>query len=58
MTIFTIWGGIAFQEEGSIIKGWDGKLNGIMGPNGNYYYLIIATSFYGDEVEYKGAFII
>ena len=58
LKIFNTWGGTVFEEIGSSLRGWDGKLNGNSSPNGNYFYKITATTFYEDEVEYNGPFVL
>ena len=59
MELFNTWGGMLFSEEGTSLKGWTGmSSNGSFLPNGNYYYKIIATTFYGDEIEYNNPFIL
>jgi gliding motility-associated-like protein len=56
--IFNVLGDFLFEEEGKSLKGWDGLLKGNQVPNGNYYYKIAGTTFYGDIIEYKGPFIL
>ncbi|WP_310594483.1 PKD domain-containing protein [Flavobacterium sp.] len=58
LKIFNTWGGTVFEEIGSSLRGWDGKWNGNNVPNGNYFYKITATTFYEDEVEYNGPFVL
>lgn len=58
LKIFNTWGGTVFEEIGSSLRGWDGKWNGDSVPNGNYFYKITATTFYEDEVDYNGPFVL
>ena len=56
--IFNVWGEFLFSEEGDSLKGWDGRLNGNLALNDNYFYKITAITFYGDMIEYTGSFIL
>jgi gliding motility-associated-like protein len=58
MEVFNTWGGLLYSEEGTSLQGWTGVSNGNLLPNGNYYYKIIGTTFYRDEIEYTGPFIL
>jgi len=56
--VFNTFGDFLFSEEGDTLMGWTGLINGNLLPNGNYYYKISGTTFYGDEIEYKGPFVL
>ncbi|WP_264532538.1 PKD domain-containing protein [Flavobacterium sp. N2013] len=56
--VFNKWGGLLYSEEGTSLQGWTGEINNRFVESGNYYYKVIATTFYGDEVEYNGPFIL
>jgi hypothetical protein len=38
--------------------GWDGKINGVPAENGNYYYKVTGTTFYGAVIEKSGPFTL
>jgi gliding motility-associated-like protein len=56
MEVFNTWGGLLYSEEGTSLQGWTGKINNAFIENGNYYYKVVATTFYGDEAVYNGPF--
>jgi gliding motility-associated-like protein len=50
MLIFNRWGQLLF-ETSDINTGWNGKVNGVLSPQGTYYYLVKFTTdcIYGLE---------
>lgn len=58
MEVFNTWGGLIYSEEGTSLQGWTGEINNRFVENGNFYYRVAATTFYGDEIEYNGPFIL
>jgi gliding motility-associated-like protein len=47
LEIYDTWGDMIFSEQGENLKGWDGKIKGFDAENGNYFYKVTATTFYG-----------
>jgi gliding motility-associated-like protein len=58
LDVFDPWGGLLYTEKGATIIGWDGILNGSLMENGNYYYKITTTTFYGLEAIVYGPFML
>jgi gliding motility-associated-like protein len=56
--IFNTWGGLVYSEEGISLQGWNGKIDNSFIENGNYYYKVVATTFYGDVIEYSSPFLL
>ncbi|MFV9550921.1 PKD domain-containing protein [Algibacter sp. PT7-4] len=55
--IYDTWGSLIYSEKGDSIKGWDGKINDAEAENGNYYFTLVAKTFYGKIITRKGAFV-
>jgi gliding motility-associated-like protein len=47
LKVYDTWGAVIYSEEGDVLKGWDGKINGVDAENGNYYCTVSAETFYG-----------
>lgn len=58
MKIFNTWGSLLYSEEGTSLQGWTGEINNRFVESGNYYYKVVATTFYGDVKEFSGPFIL
>lgn len=58
MEVFNTWGGLLYSEKGTSLQGWTGEINNRFVESGNYYYKVVVTTFYGDEIEYNGPFIL
>jgi large repetitive protein len=58
MYIYDTWGNLIYYEEGDTIGGWDGKIKGNPAENGNYYYKLLASTFYKKNIEASGPFIL
>lgn len=56
--VYDTWGNMVYSEKGETIVGWNGFINNIPAENGNYYYKIVATTFYNENIEKSGAFIL
>ena len=54
LEVFNTWGSLLFSEEGASLHGWKGEVNNRYVEGGNYYYKVVATTFYGDVKEYSG----
>ena len=53
MTVFDRWGQKVF-ESNDPTKGWDGTLNGIKQPVGNYVWIIKYTDLLGNSKKKSG----
>jgi gliding motility-associated-like protein len=58
LTIYDSWGNIVYFEEGDNIAGWDGVINNRPAENGNYYFKLSASTFFGKNIEENGPFIL
>ena len=58
MEVFNTWGSLMFSEEGASLIGWSGESKNSFVESGNYYYKIVATTFYGDTIQFDGPFIL
>ena len=56
--VFDTWGNLIYTEEGAEIKGWDGRVNGVLAENGNYLYVIVARSVESEKIERKVLFTL
>jgi gliding motility-associated-like protein len=50
MSIYDTWGSLIYYEEGPILQGWDGMLNGDYAENGNYVMVVKGTTFYKKQL--------
>ena len=57
ITIFNRWGQKIFETKDAA-KGWDGTLNGMDQPEGNYVYLIRYTNLLGEAKSLSGSVIL
>lgn len=57
-SIFNTWGDLIFVTTELESKGWDGTLNGIEVPNGNYVYKGEFLTVTGQKIERVGVFIL
>jgi gliding motility-associated-like protein len=51
--VFNRWGQVVFQTT-QFNKGWDGKVNGSVQPNGTYVWMVSGTDYTGKKVIKKG----
>ncbi|TYA78676.1 PKD domain-containing protein [Seonamhaeicola marinus] len=58
LDIYNTWGNIIYSEMSDDIEGWNGKINGAVAENGNYYYKFSAKTFYGDIVTAEGPLVL
>lgn len=58
MDIYDTWGSLIFSETGTTLRGWDGTVNGKDAENGNYYYKMEGTTFYGHTVNQEGPLLL
>ena len=58
LQVYDTWGNVVYYEKGETIVGWNGQINGVPAENGNYYYKVIGTTFYGDLIEKSGPFTL
>jgi len=54
MSVYDTWGEMVYFEKGESIRGWDGTIKGSAAENGNYFFKVNATTFYGGEVKQDG----
>jgi gliding motility-associated-like protein len=57
-SVYDTWGALVYAESGDTIRGWDGNINNKEAENGNYYYKILAKTFYGKLVKDQGAVVL
>ncbi|TRX38309.1 PKD domain-containing protein [Flavobacterium restrictum] len=58
IAIYDTWGELVYSEKGATLKGWDGTIKSKESENGNYYYKIKATTFYGTILTENGPFTL
>lgn len=58
MYIFSTWGDLLYEMKSMEDPGWDGKINGKLGPNGNYVYRAKFTTIDGKKVDKSGVFTL
>jgi gliding motility-associated-like protein len=58
LQIYDTWGNVIYSEKEATVVGWDGKINGVPAENGNYYYKVTGTTFYGEVIEKSGPFTL
>ena len=56
--VYDTWGSLIYSESGDTIKGWDGKINNKEAENGNYYFKITGTTFYGKIIKDQGPVVL
>ena len=58
LQVYDTWGNVVYYEKGETIVGWNGQINSVPAENGNYYYKVIGTTFYGELIEKNGPFTL
>ena len=58
MYIFNTWGDLLYVINSMEDPGWDGKVNGQLGPNGNYIYKANFSTVEGKKVTQSGVFTL
>uniref|UniRef100_UPI0037BE5845 PKD-like domain-containing protein n=1 Tax=Flavobacterium sp. TaxID=239 RepID=UPI0037BE5845 len=58
LQVYDTWGNVVYYEKGETIVGWNGQINNVPAENGNYYYKVIGTTFYGELIEKSGPFTL
>jgi gliding motility-associated-like protein len=58
LDVYDTWGELIFSEIGETLHGWDGKVKEKESENGNYYYKVKGTTFYGTIINGNGPFTI
>jgi gliding motility-associated-like protein len=52
LDIYDTWGSLIYSEiGGDVLKGWDGKIKGVISENGNYFCKVSAETFYGTIIN-------
>jgi gliding motility-associated-like protein len=54
LDVYDTWGELIYTEIGETLRGWDGKIKGKESENGNYYYKVKASTFYGGIINENG----
>ncbi len=57
MQIYSRWGQLLFESK-ELKKGWDGKVNGTIQPDGSYSYYIKLKDLNGKSHQYTGNFVL
>ncbi|MFV5700884.1 PKD domain-containing protein [Flavobacterium sp. XS2P12] len=58
LDVYDTWGELIYSETGETLHGWDGRVKEKESENGNYYYKVKATTFYGTIVNENGPFTL
>ena len=58
LDLYDTWGELIYSETGDTLHGWDGRVKKKESENGNYYYKVEATTFYGTIVNESGPFTL
>jgi len=58
LSVYDTWGEMIYYEKGTSLKGWNGKLKNRDAENGNYYFKVTGTTFYGATVTENGPFTL
>ena len=58
MYIFNTWGDLLYEMTSMEDPGWDGKVKGKLGPNGNYVYRAKFTTVDGKKLDKSGVFTL
>ncbi len=54
MNIYNRWGELIFTTDNTEGRGWDGRFNNVMQPEGVYIYVIDAAFIDGEKEHYQG----
>jgi gliding motility-associated-like protein len=57
LVVYNSWGNIVFSSNNSG-EFWNGKIDGLPAPTGNYAYRVIATDEAGERLEKSGFFAL
>jgi hypothetical protein len=58
LEVYNTWGELIYSEKGETIQGWNGYVKNKLSENGNYFYKVTATTFYGTEIKNDGPFTL
>ena len=58
LDVYDTWGELIYSEKGETLRGWDGKVKEKESENGNYYYKVKSTTFYGTIINNNGPFTL
>ncbi|MFV8376648.1 PKD domain-containing protein [Flavobacterium sp. LB1P71] len=58
LDVYDTWGELIYSEKGETLQGWDGKIKERESENGNYYYKVKGTTFYGKIMNENGPFTL
>ena len=56
--VYDTWGSLIYTETGETIKGWNGKVKDLDAENGNYYFKMLAKTFYNHTITQEGSFTL
>ncbi|MFV5691968.1 PKD domain-containing protein [Flavobacterium sp. LT1R49] len=58
LDVYDTWGELIYSEKGETLQGWDGRIKERESENGNYYYKVKGTTFYGKIINGNGPFTL
>ncbi|MFV5688058.1 PKD domain-containing protein [Flavobacterium sp. ZT3R25] len=58
LDVYDTWGELIYSEKGETLQGWDGRIKERESENGNYYYKVKGTTFYGKIMNENGPFTL
>lgn len=56
--VYDTWGSLIYSETGETIRGWNGKVKDLEAENGNYYFKMMAKTFYNHTITQEGGFTL
>ena len=56
--VYDTWGELIYSEQGDVLSGWNGTINGVEAENGNYFYTLSGKTFYGTIITRNGPFVL
>lgn len=56
--VYDTWGSLVYSETAETLKGWNGKVKNLDAENGNYYFKLMAKTFYNHIITQEGAFTL
>jgi gliding motility-associated-like protein len=58
LQVYDTWGSLVYSETAETLKGWNGKVKDLDAENGNYYFKLMAKTFYNHTITQEGAFTL
>jgi gliding motility-associated-like protein len=56
--VYDTWGELIYSEQGDVLSGWNGTINGVEAENGNYFFTLSGKTFYGTIITRNGPFVL